>query len=637
METTENKGFAYEFGEFILDPDGKTLFSGGIPIHLPAKEFETLVLLVENCGVALSKEKMMSSLWNNVYVEESNLARQIWKLRKVLNTEGRQFIETIPKHGYRFTAEVHRLLPGFKAPIILEKHTVRRITVAVEEESPPQPAASWRNSKSFFTMPKLAAIALIGVAVFTTVYLWNQQATRIAGNINSLAVLPLRPLSVDEDTKALGLGLADALIAKIGRIRHLSVRPTDSVALVASDADPVETGRRLKVDVVLTGTIQQAEGRLRVNARLLRTDTGEQLWAETFDESSGRVFTIQDSLSAKIANTLAFELTNSDSTEIYSHSTKSSEAYEKYLRGRFYQSQNTAEGLNRSIEFYEQATALDPAFADAYAGLADANVILFNFGLRPASETIPKARQAVNKAFQLNPDLSSAYSTLALIQFLIDHSWNDAEKSLQRAIALDPNSSDAFLRYGYCLINVNKFDEALEKLEAALGRNPLSPMVRTDIGLANLGAKRYKTAIEQLEKVTAENPDFPLAQWFLAAGYEGVGDEELAFAANMRALELEGGGELAKRLRAVENANGIKAAERAWLDDRLRARESGRASAFDVAWLYAALEDSDNTIEWLEKAIAEGEPAITQINFMSRYDFVRDDPRFKLLQNKLAY
>ena len=230
--------------------------------------------------------------------------------------------------------------------------------------------------------------------------------------------------------------------------------------------------------------------------------------------------------------------------------TANSDAYEKYLRGRFYQSQNTPDGFDRSLEFFQQAIALDPNFAEAYAGIADANVLKFNFGLAKKDNVISEARQAVNKALLLNQSLSNAHTSLALILFLIDRNWPEAEKSLQRALELDPNNADAFNRYGYFLMRLGRFDEALGKFSKARELNPLGAIIQSNIGLTYLCSRRYADAIQQLEKTAAENPQFSHALWLFATATRQSGDAEKAFATGLKGLEIEGGGELAERLRS---------------------------------------------------------------------------------------
>ncbi len=320
---------------------------------------------------------------------------------------------------------------------------------------------------------------------------------------------------------------------------------------------------------------------------------------------------------------------------LLSRQTENVEAYEKYLRGRFYQNQNSVQGLNKAIEFYEQAIALDRQFASAHAGLADALLILYNFGLRPPGEIIPRAKQSIERALQLNPNLSDAYSARALIEFLAERNWTAAQASLEKALELNPNNADAYLRYGYFLIANGKFDDALARLERAAQLNPLSPIVKTDIALTHLCARRYSTAIEHLEKVIAENPDVSLPRWFLGSAYDANKEPEKAFNSYLRALEREGGADLAAKLDAVKKTDGLAAAYQMWLDENLLLRKQGYFPAVNIAFSYATLNNRDQTMTWLEKAFDENEPTLWQIKYTPIYDFVHDDARFNKLLAKL--
>ena len=624
MEITENKEVIYEFGKFVLDPAERTLFSDGDAIHLPAKVFDTLVLLVQNNGHAISREEMISVLWKDAFVEEGNLTRHISDLRKVLIAGDGTFIETIPKFGYRFNADLRKKLPVHDEEVIAERRTVKRVTLAVEVE--PEQLASPKYSKRQWLKIAIAAAAVIAIASFA---IWRELP--IATPIKTVAVLPLRPLSGDEDSKAIGLGLSDSLITKLGSLKRVIVRPTNAVTPFADQNDPLETGRKLGVDAILEGTIQKAEGKLRVNARLLNTITGEQIWADKFEEASGGIFAIEDEMSASISQALAFELTKSDNEELYHRGTTNTEAYEKYLRGRFYQTQNTPEGFSKSIELYQQAIALDPNFAEAFVGLGDANILMFNFGVGHSDETIPAARQSVDHALQLNSGLSNAYTSRALIEFLIDHDWQKAEGSLQKAIELNANNADALVRYGFFLANVGRFDDAIEKLGKAKELNPLSPIVQADIGLTQLYARHYPQAIEQLEKTANENPKFSLPEWLLAASYEGAGDKAKAFDADLKALETEGDADLADRLRKVKETEGLDAADLLWFRETVAERQSRGepVTAILVARRAAAINDREQTLVWIEKARDENDPALAEIKYLEDFDFVRDDPRFQ--------
>jgi len=370
---------------------------------------------------------------------------------------------------------------------------------------------------------------------------------------------------------------------------------------------------------------------------LVRTNTGEQIWTERFEQPSAGIFALQDALSTSIAKALAFELDKADSEQLLSRGTSNSDAYEKYLRGRFYQTQNTKQGFDRSLELYHQAIAQDPNFAEAYAGVGDTNLLKFNFGMSKPEDVIPEARDAVQKALELDPDLSNAYSSLSLIRFLIDKNWPEAERCLQRALELDPNNADAYNRYGYFLMRVGRFNEALDKLSKAREMNPLAAIIESNIGLTYLCAKRYREAIEQLEKTAAENPEFSHGQWLLQTAYEGAGDNEKAFDAGMKALEIEGGGEFAAKLRNVRQTEGLDAANRLWLEESIKAKDTGPETPLVIAMRAATAKDRELTLHWLERAVEEGDTTMGGIRFLSKFDFVRDDPRFQAVQEKVPF
>lgn len=640
MEGTVSKGYVYQFGRYRLDPNERTLFANGEALRLPAKEFDTLLLFVENNGRALSKDQMMGAIWQDAFVEEGSLAKQVSRLRKIFENSEDVRIETIPKHGYRFSADLRRAeVPA--SSITVEKHTVKRVTVAyeVKDDTASGQASAAKPSSARW---KLAAAAVLAALVLGAVFTFTRRTGSIGSTgVKTIAVLPLRSLNGEGEMAELGLGLTDSLITKLGTLK-LAVRPIGAVTPFARAEDPAEVGRKLNVDAVVEGTLQRADGRLRVNVRLLGTGTGEQLWSESFEQQSAGIFALQDALSASITRALAFELTRSDNEQLLRYGTENAEAYEKYLRGRFYQTQNTVDGLRRSIELYEQALALDSGFAEAHAGIADAYLIQYNLGIKPAAETIPKARESLQRTLQLNPELSGAYSSLALIQFLIDRNWPESEQSLKRAIELNQNNADAFLRYGYFLTNLGRFDEGIEKLEAAREMNPLSGIIQADIGIAHLFARRYPEAIDHFEKTAAENPKFSLPHWLSGIAHEALGDNEKSFASNMTAIAIDDeteGGKLSRKLLAIREQEGVEAANRYWLGETIKARtqENIPYPALYIAERAATVKDRNQTLTWLEKAIDEGDPRIQQIRYLAKFDFLRDDVRFRSLAEKLPY
>ncbi len=617
-------------------------------MHLPAKEFETLLLLVENNGKALSKEKMMSTVWQDAFVEEGNLAKQVSKLRKILNANGEQFIETIPKHGYRFSADLRLVEAEIVSPVIAERRISKRVTFAIDNSAIDTLPTKTRHISAG---PLIAVAAVVSLVVIMGVAVWysGRGTGTTDPQIRSIAVLPFRSLDEQGDSgRELGMGLADALITKLGRQNQIVVRPTAAVVQFADYADSIETGRKLEVDAVLEGTIQESNGRLRVNARLVRTDTGRQIWTERFEEPANEIFALQDALSQKISQTVSFELSSAVPDALSGKGTGDPAAYERFLRGRFYQSQNTPAGLARSIELYEQAIALDPGFAEAHARIADANVMLFNLGILPADETIPRARTEIARALSINSELSEVHVSNAFIQFLLERNWTGAETSLRRAIDLNPNNADAFLRYGYFLNIVGRQEEALVKLTKARELDPLSPLVSVNIGLTHLFLRDHDVAIEHLERTAAENPDLTLAKWSLGTAYEAVGDEERAFAARIRALELEGGGEFAARLNAVRQADGVEAANRFWLAESIEAKKSGEIRstsqkqtgglpAMTIAMRAATVKDRELTLYWIGRALEEADATVSRIRFLGKFDFLRSDPRYAAIERSLPF
>ncbi|MGH9946574.1 MAG: winged helix-turn-helix domain-containing protein [Pyrinomonadaceae bacterium] len=516
METAEDKGFVYEFGKFVLDPKEKTLFSDGVPIHLPAKEFETLLLLVEHNGKALSKDEMMSAIWQDAFVEESNLAKQISRLRKILNSNGEEYIETLPKHGYRFSTELSRSITENTAPIILEKRTVKRLTLAVEngiEETPPLlPGGKGKRRTPFY----LAAIAAAIIAVIGIVFVWKYQ-TAPANKISSIAVLPLRSLTPGSDNDAVRLGLTDSLITKLGALKQVVVRPIGSVTRFSeSDEDALEIGRKLRVDAVFDGTIQESNGHLRINARLISTSTGEQIWAEKFDDNFTNIFEVQDRLSELTARALTATLTGEPAGRLTKRYTENPAAFDAYLKGRYHWNKRNEQDFRRAVTFFNQAVALDPNYALAYAGLADCYILLAVWGTEPPGISLPKAKDAALKALAADGELAEAHTSLAFIKWVYDWDFDGANNEFDAALRLNPNYATAHHWRSYYLVSTGRNEEAIEAIKRAQElEGPLSLGIMTDIGEVYCWARQYENSIEHLGEVVKIEPNYAIAHYAL--------------------------------------------------------------------------------------------------------------------------
>jgi DNA-binding winged helix-turn-helix (wHTH) protein/TolB-like protein len=637
MEMVENKRFVYEFGRFALDPQEKTLFADGVRVHLPAKEFETLLLLVENNGKALSKEEMLSAVWQDAFVEEGNLTKQISRLRKILNRDGEKLIETLPKHGYRFSAEVRRIFRPAEE-IVLEKRTVKRLTVKLEEEDSSGAPLALPPGKSFFSAARVAAglIVLLAAAGFG-VWFWLGRAQD--EKINSIAVLPLKFLSSEENDKSLGLGLADALIMKIGGLRQITVRPLSAVTPFAdAPQDSLAIGKKLKADAVLEGTIQQADGRVRLNVRLLRVENGEQIWAGNFEEEAAKVFDLQDRLTEQTARALKLKLGASENEQITKRFTNNAEALDAYQKGRYFWNRRTAGDLETAVGFFNEAVRKDPNYALAYAGLADAYSLLSDYGGALPDETYPKAREAATKALELDDNLPEAHTSSAYVKMYYDRDWRGAENEFRRALALNPNYASAHQWYAEYLTAMGRFDEALAATRRAKEIDPLSPIINAGEVWTLYFARRYDEAIERGREIAAMNPNFAEIHEYLKRCYDQKEMYAEAIAARQMRRKLVG-------LDATEN-NILKEAASAanskdyWkkrLEQEFIEMRTESPALFNMAEIYAQLGDRDAAFEWLEKAIEKRHYEVMYLRVAPNLDPLRSDRRFDDLLRRAGF
>ncbi|MFN2412644.1 MAG: winged helix-turn-helix domain-containing tetratricopeptide repeat protein [Pyrinomonadaceae bacterium] len=624
METFGNKRFVYEFGKFLLDPNEKTLFSDGVPLHLPAKEFETLLLLVENNGRALSKDEMIAAVWQESFVEEGNLAKQISRLRKIFNGDGAAYIETLPKHGYRFTAEVNQVFPPL-GETILEKRTVKRLTVKLEENSEAQPLLPAAKKK--FPIPEVLAAALIFLAA-SAVWFWSRETT--SAKINSIAVLPLLPLTTDENSRALGLGLTDTLIMKIGGLRQITVRPISAVTqFVDGPQDALEIGKKLNVDAVLEGTIQNFEGRVRFNVRLLRVGNGEQIWADQFESDAAQVFDLQDRLMAQTAQALKLKLGASENEEIAKRFTNDPEAHDAYLKGRYFSSRRTTGDLKTAIGYFNEAIGKDANYALAYAGLADAYSLLADYDGALPADAYPKAKDAAVKALELNDQLAEAHTALAYVNMFYFRDWQGAQNGYRRALALNPDYATARHWYSEYLTAVGRFDEAFVEIRRAKEIDPLSPSIDAQEVWILFYARRYDEAIARGRKIAEAYPDYAEIYDPLKRCYDQKRMYREAIAARQKRRELAGWD--ATETPALKEAAATSSSAVYWkkrLEQEIEEARSELAMPFEMALIHAQLGEKDLAFEWLVKAIENRIYPMMFLRVTPDIDPLRADPRF---------
>jgi DNA-binding winged helix-turn-helix (wHTH) protein/TolB-like protein len=600
----------YTFGPFLLDTRERRLLRDGKVVPLTIKAFDLLEVLVKNQGHLLQKEELLRLVWPDAIVEENNLTVTISALRKALD-EGptdRQYIETVPRRGYRFVAGSAAAADSTAAA-----------------RGPQEPRART------FAFAATALAALAAAAVLAWVF---QRSTRSAATapVRSMAVLPFRSLT--NDGEYLGLGMADALITRLGSTKRLLVRSTGSVQkYTVPGLDPVAAGRDLGVDSVLEGNIQTAGDRLRTTVRLLRVSDGSTVWAGTFDERLTDIFSVQDSISQRVAGALALELTEAQRSRLTRRDTSDSEAYQLYLRGRFFWNKRSRDGFERGASYFRQAAEKDPAYALAYSGLADSHIGMAFYHYASPQAAMPVARAAALQALEIDDSLAEAHASLAHVKTNYEWDWPEAERLWRKAMALEPEYATAHQWFGiHYLAPMGRLEEAIAETRRAQRLDPLSAVYNAFVGASLYFARRYDEAIEECRKTIDLHPDFGVAHWYLGRAYLQKGRQQEALAELREAVTLSGDSPLMKSSLGVAYAlAGDRAAAKAMLDDLTKLRAESYASALDLADIHAALGDRERAFHWLDQAASERSFHLVYLKVWPELDPVRPDPRFKAL------
>ncbi|HXM42781.1 MAG TPA: winged helix-turn-helix domain-containing protein [Bryobacteraceae bacterium] len=623
----------YEFGPFRADGVRRLLLRDGEAVPLTSKAFDTLQVLIVNHGRVLEKDELLKSIWPNSFVEEANLAQNVSALRKALGElpGEHRYIATIPGRGYRFVAQVKQL-GAAETELTLERRTTAEVVVEEEfqDDDAKSPARRLAPPKA---IAGLLLAALLGVAV------WRIRKEKAApapdvSATRSIAVLPFHPLDA-QGGQALGLGLADAVITKLSNIRQLVVRPTSSIQQYAgASADPWAAGRELDVEAVLEGQVQQSGDRIRVTVQLLRVADRRPLWAETFDESFTGIFAIEDAISERVAQALAVKLAQGEKQRLDRRYTANLEAYRNYLDGRYSEFRFTPDGLNQAIAYFDRAIGIDPSYALAYAGSADAYTTASDWVLSPR-EALPKAEAAARRALEFDDGLAEAHGALAHAEM---HEWKLAEagKEFARALALNPNITSTYFAYAEYLSALGKQDLASEEIRKALLIDPLSPELLFLLEFPPCLKHDFEGALAADRAAIKAHPDY----WppHMAAGYAYLAERRIpeAIAEFERSRALAPDATLTLSGLAAAQARSGNRAEAMQLLAQLQKMKSERYVApFDIAVVYVALGERDQAFDWLEKAYQDQSEMMLFLEMYEPVDDLHDDPRFQDLVRRV--
>jgi serine/threonine-protein kinase len=475
------------------------------------------------------------------------------------------------------------------------------------------------------TIGLIAAAILIAITV-AAFWITNRKATPAA---NSIAVLPFENATGDADAEYLADGITENLINALSQIPSLSVKARASVFRLKGKHVPLETAAHdLGADVVVTGRLLRRANGISVSAELVNGREGRQIWGAKYERRADQLSELQATISRDIADELRLRLTDPVRAQISRRIPDDSDAYELYLRGRFYWNKRGEENFMKAIDYFNRAIAREPTFALGYSGLADCYLLLNGYGLRPPDEVVPKAKAAAVKALQLDPNLAEAHATLAAINANNEFNWTRAEEEYRRAVALNPSYATARQWYGGMLCGVGRFDEGMVQLDRALALDPLSPIIAIQIGLGYFFGRRYDDAIKTFQHIVALDPNYATAYEYLALTYEAkqMYPESVANALRSRKLEGDTDAHIAELQRAFDR--GVFAAyKRQVIADLLASHEF--VSPPDLAEQYCAIGEKDKAIAALQRGLKIHSPGMIWMKMHPAYDPIRSDPRFQ--------
>ena len=462
-------------------------------------------------------------------------------------------------------------------------------------------------------------------------------------NSKALAILPFRFLSLtsegDSDDRFLGLGLADALISRLSKIRRFVVRPTNSILSFGNQpGDPIQAGRELNVDFVLDGNIKKAKDRLRVTVQLLNVKDNAAIWATSIDEKITDVFALEDTLSNKLIEVLLPQLTGSELEEYTKRGTDNPEAFEHYLRGRYYFNTFTEDGLAKAFVSFHKAVAADPNYAHGYAGIADYYNWLGIMGVLPPQECFQPAIDAASKAIALDDALSEGHASLGFSLHAGNHDWEKAEFHLRRAIESNPGNANAYVWYSIVLCTEGRFTDALEFARRSVELDPLTPFNHHNVGWLLYFARRYDDAIAHYKKMAVDFPHYSFSHYGLSKIYRITGKTEDALKESARTKVLMDNSVFALLAEAECLAADGQTLEALSKIEYLESLSTDRyISPYQLSLTFCFLKEKESAIAALEKAAEIKEAWLNWLGVEPAFDIVRDDERFQKISYEFGY
>ena len=641
------------FGVFEVNLQARELRKHGTRVKLSGHSFEILALLLERPGEIVTRDQLRARLWPaDTFVDfEHGLNTAVKKLRATLgdSSTNSRYVETIPRVGYRLVAPIETASPKVKE--------ADRDAEATRPPMPDFPPDSGKATPSRGPLSLIGKFTLAAFLVITAALVLDVAKTRdrlsgllrpasipasakasIAKSPRSIAVLPLENLSGDREQDYFAEGMTDELTTDLAQFKDLRViSRTSAMHYEGTNKTSLQIGKELGVDTLIEGTVERVGEHVRIRAQLIDCISDRHLWAKSYDREFKDVLALQSELARDIVEqTQGNVLSTQPLTPSADSRPINPNAYEAYLKGRYFWNKRTPEDLKKSIEYFEQAIAQDPTFAIAYAGLADSYSILGSDVL-PADVARSRARAAASKALELDSTIAEGHAALALVEFYYDWNWKQSGEEFQRAIKLNPNYATAHQWYSYHLTAMGRFDEAIQEAKRAQQIDPLSLSINTTLASRYYYARRYDEAIELNRRTLELDPNFVPAHDAVGSAYAEKGMWRETIDECQKELELSKDNPSALASVAFLYARTGRKAQARKIVAHLQDLSQGQyVSAFEIATALAALGDRDHAFVWFEKAYRARESQLPFLNVVPRLDALRSDPRFQDLLRRVG-
>jgi TolB-like protein/DNA-binding winged helix-turn-helix (wHTH) protein/Flp pilus assembly protein TadD len=627
------------FGLFELDLRAGELRKHGLRIRLQEQPFQVLVMLLEHHGDVVTREELQKRLWPaDTFVDfDHGLNKAISKIREALgdSAESPRFVETVARRGYRFLAEVRAAdtapgtspEPATQAPASTEARD--RSNLAGEPAMPKPVARRVARMVSLFVVLLVTA----SLAVWK-LYSWK----RSSPVIRSLAVLPLESLSNDASQDYFADGMTDELISDLGQISALRVISRTSVMAYKRTNKPLpQIARELNVDAVVEGTVLHSGDQVRITAQLIEASSDKHLWSQSYEGELRDTLALQNQVARAVADQIRINLNAQERTALKSVRVVNPQAYESYLKGRYFWNKRTADALRVALAYFNQAIDEDPKYAEPYSGLADTYALLgdWQYAAMTPKEALPKAKAAAIKALELDSTLGEAHNSLAFCLDGFDWDFDSAGKEFRRAIELNPGYATAHHWYAWHLSLVGQNEEAIVEMKKAESLDPLSIIINADLAELLVLAHYYDESIRQSRKTIEMDPTFALAHNQLGQAYLQKQMPDEAITELQKAVQLSAGSPtcIANLARAYA-ASGKKSEALKLLSDLKKRSNASYSHASEIAVVYAALDDKAQAMNWIEKGYEERfNPGVL---LRPGFDPLRSNPRFQELVRRIG-